>query len=82
MKQYITEDQFNKLSNKAQEVLKSWTIEKKKDIHIERFDGGKKYSYWNVSTCYDGKWKFGREHKELVNVLWEAIKRELGDYVD
>lgn len=125
MKQYISEEQFNKLPKKAQESLRQWTIEqeyaiyadpgeggygyqfepeddgkiwcdyprlsigqlieflaeRKKDIHIERFDGGEKYSYWDVSTCYDGKWKFGIEHKELVDVLWEAVKKELGDYV-
>lgn len=88
MKQYIPEQQFNKLSPKAQETLKQWTIDKgyaieslpeeigygyqfeisddykswydyprlsigqlieflvdkKKDMHIERFYGGDKYS--------------------------------------
>lgn len=130
MKQHISEEQFNKLPNKAQTSLIQWTIgkgyaayndpagggygyqfepeddrkiwcdyprlslgqlieflaEKKKDIHIERFDGGKKHSYWNVSTCYEEEWKFGIEQKELCDVLWEAVKKELEiqkkDYID
>lgn len=121
MKQNISEQQFNKLPPKAQEILKQWTIEKgyavtslpeemgygyqfepeddgkiwtsypslsigqlieflvdkKKDIHIERFDGGKKYSHWSISTCFDEKWKFGKEQKELCDSLWEATKKEL-----
>lgn len=121
MKQHLSEDQFNKLPNKAQESLRQWTIgkeyaifadpkqggygyqfeptddgkiwydyprlsigqlieflaENKKDIHIERFDGRAKYSHWNVSTCYDEGWKFGKEQKELCDVLWEAVKMEL-----
>ncbi len=102
MKQYITENQFNKLSDKAQEALKNWTVEKEypadeyphlsigqlmeflveriKDIHIERFNGGKKYSHWDVSTCYDEGWKFGQEQKELCDALWEAVQKELRGY--
>ncbi len=52
-------------------------MERIKDIHIERFNGGKKYSHWDVSTCYDEGWKFGKEQKELCDVLWEAVKLEL-----
>lgn len=122
MKQHISEQQFNKLPLKVQEILKQWTIEKgyaatslpeemgygyqfepeddgktwtaypalsigqliefladkKKDIHIERFYGGKKYSHWSISACFDEKWKFGKEHKELCDSLWEAVKKELG----
>lgn len=107
MKQHISEEQFNKLPNKAQESLRQWTMEKeyaiftdpgqggygyprlsigqlieflaenKKDIHIERFDGGAKYSHWNVSTCYDEEWKFDKEQKELCDALWEAVIKEL-----
>lgn len=120
MKQYITEQRFNSLPKKAQEILKQWTIERgyaidggfygyqfesmdddtiwtpypslsigqliefligrRKDIHIERFDGGKKYSHWNVSTCFDEKWKFGKEQKELCDILWEAVVKELKSY--
>lgn len=106
MKQYISEEQFNKLPNKAQESLRQWTIgkgyavyndpaerwdypqlsigqlieflaENKKDIHIERFNGGAKYSHWKISTCYDEGWKFGKEQKELCDALWEAVIKEL-----
>lgn len=58
--------------------LTEFLVDKKKDIHIERFDGGKKYSNWSISTCFDEKWKFGKEHKELCDSLWEAVKKELG----
>ncbi len=57
--------------------LIEFLVDKKKDIHIERFDGGKKYSHWSISTCFDEKWKFGKEHKELCDSLWEAVKKEL-----
>lgn len=121
MKQYISEEQFNNLPNKAQELLRRWTIDKeyamyndpgqggygyqfepiddgkiwydyprlsigqliefladnKKGIHIERFDGGKKYSHWDISTCYEEGWKFGKEQKELCDALWKAVRREL-----
>lgn len=66
--------------------LIEFLAERKKDIHIERFDGGKRHSYWNISTCYEEEWKFGREQKELCDVLWEAVKMELKtqkkDYID
>lgn len=58
--------------------LIEFLVDKKKDIHIERFDGGKKYSHWLISTCFDEKWKFGKEHKELCDSLWEAVIKELG----
>ncbi len=57
--------------------LIEFLVDRKKDIHIERYDGGKKYSNWSISTCFDDKWKFGKEHKELCNSLWEAVKKEL-----
>lgn len=57
--------------------LIEFLVDKKKDIHIERFDGGKQYSHWSISTCFDEKWKFGKEHKELCDSLWEAVKKEL-----
>ena len=58
--------------------LIEFLVDSKKDIHIERYTGGKKYSDWSISTCFDKKWKFGREHKELCDSLWEAVKKELG----
>lgn len=57
--------------------LIEFLVDKKKDIHIERYDGGKKYSHWSISTCFDEKWKFGKEHKELCDNLWKAVKKEL-----
>lgn len=57
--------------------LIEFLVDKKKDIHIERFDGGKKYSHWSISTCFDEKWKFDKEYKELCDSLWEAVKKEL-----
>ncbi len=57
--------------------LIEFLVDKKKDIHIERFDGSKKYSHWSISTCFDEKWKFGEEYKELCDNLWEAVKQEL-----
>lgn len=58
--------------------LIEFLVDKRRNIHIERFDGGKKYSHWSISTCFDEKWKFGNEHKELCDSLWEAVKKELG----
>lgn len=90
MKQYISEKQFNKLPDKAQKLLSQggypklsvgqlieFLAKRKRDIHIERFDGGKEHSHWDISTCYDEEWKFGREQKELCDALWEAVKKEL-----
>lgn len=61
--------------------LIEFLAERKNDIHIERFDGGKKHSYWDISTCYEEEWKFGKEQKELCDVLWEAVEVELEDYI-
>ena len=57
--------------------LIEFLVDRKKDIHIERFNGGKKSSHWSISTCFDEKWKVGKEHKELCDSLWEAVKEEL-----
>ncbi len=59
--------------------LIEFLVGKKKDIHIERFDGGKKYSHWSISSCFDEKWKFGKEHQELCDALWEAVIQELNN---
>lgn len=61
--------------------LIEFLVDRKKDIHIERYDGGKKYSHWSISTCFDDRWKFGKEYKELCDSLWEAVKKELGIFV-
>lgn len=59
--------------------LIEFLTDKKQDIHIERFHGGKKHYFWSLATCYDEKWKFeGKDHKELCDILWEAVKKELG----
>ncbi|MBI2599497.1 hypothetical protein HYW43_01085 [Candidatus Daviesbacteria bacterium] len=57
--------------------LIEFLVDRKKDLHIERYDGGKKYSHWSISTCFDEKWKFGKEYTELCDSLWEAVKKEL-----
>lgn len=57
--------------------LIEFLVDRRKDIHIERFDGGKKHSHWSVSTCFDEEWKFGEEEKQLCDVLWEAVVKEL-----
>lgn len=57
--------------------LIEFLVDRKRDIHIERYDGGKTYSHWSISTCFDEEWKFGKEHKELSDSLWEAVKKEL-----
>lgn len=57
--------------------LIEFLVGRKKDIHIERFNGGEKHSHWSVSTCFDEEWKFDKERKQLCDVLWEAVVKEL-----
>lgn len=92
-KGYAMDDSFYGYQFEPEDDGKIWTsypslsigqlieflVDKKKDIHIERFDGGKKYSHWSISTCFDEKWKFGKEHKELCDALWEATIQELSN---
>lgn len=90
MKQHITADQLNELSDKAKEKLREWWSSEGKpllsigqlieflDIYENNFEFEKMHGYWEIRRKLDLDYYQVKETaQELCDALWQAVKEVL-----